>query len=326
MARLPRSEVTLAPLATVPPEAVAQFIEIHGVARYLTERPYLSGSPGGYLVRRILEDADFDDAVALAALREGAVVGLVVIRYPKWDKEHFGFVVGRLEHIQGVDEEVLRLLVDETVNQLRARGVHMCSARLSNDALTALQLLETSGFRYIELTLDPWRDLSTWEPRAVGGSRPTRTGDVDRLCAIARSAFRTDRFHRDPRFGRAAADGVYEKWIRTWHADSSANQHSRVLIHDDEVAGFFMFELFRPFGAAGQTVMRIVLNGVEPSKARTGVGFRMYCEALDEASDAASSATTTVAAANPAVINLYAKLGFRVTSSGEVTMHWWAED
>ena len=71
---------------------------------------------------------------------------------------------------------------------------------------------------------------------------------------------------------------------------------------------------------------RIVLNAIEPSKARRGGGFRMYCDALDEANQTARYATTTVAAANPVVINLYAKLGFRLTSSGEATMHWWSED
>jgi predicted GNAT superfamily acetyltransferase len=72
--------------------------------------------------------------------------------------------------------------------------------------------------------------------------------------------------------------------------------------------------------------MRVVLNCVEPSRAGGGAGFRMYCDALDEARAVARYATTTVAAANPAAINLHAKLGFRLTSSGEVTMHWWSEE
>lgn len=326
MARPTRSGATLAPLGSVTAEAVARFVEVHGVARYLTERPYLSGSRCGYLISRIMGDGACDDAVALAALKDGQVVGVVVLRYPQWDREHFGYVVGRVEHLQGADEEVLQCLVDETVRQLRARGAHMCSARVSNDALAALHCLERSGFRYVELTLSPWRDLSTWEPKGFGVTRPTGAEDVDRMCAIARTAFRTDRFHRDLRIDRAAADGVYEKWIRSWHVEPSSSQYSRVLLLDDEVAGFFMFELLEPFGAAGGAVARIVLNSVQPSRAGRGSGFKMYWDALDAASEVARYAATIVAAANPAVINLYAKLGFRLTSSGEVTMHWWSDD
>ena len=115
--------------------------------------------------------------------------------------------------------------------------------------------------------LAPWRDLSTWEPKGFGVTRPTLAEDVDHMCAIARKAFRTDRFHRDLRFDRAAADRVYEKWVRSWHADPSPGRYSRVLLLDGDVAGFFMFELVGPSGEAADSVARIVLNGIEPSAA-----------------------------------------------------------
>jgi ribosomal protein S18 acetylase RimI-like enzyme len=326
MARPKRSDVTLAPLDSVTPEAVARFVEVHGVARFLTEPPYLSGSRHGYLISRVLADAACDDAVAVAALRGGDLVGVVVLRYPQWDREHFGYVVGRVEHLQGADEAVLGCLVDETVRQLRARGVRMCSARLSNDALAALHHLQRSGFRYVELTLALWRDLSTWEPKAFGVTRPTRADDLDRMCAIARKAFRTDRFHRDGRFDSGAADGVYEKWIRSWHAAPSPSRLSRALSVDHEVAGFLMFEFIDPTGLDRETVASLVLGGVDPSRSGRGHGMTLWCDVLDVAASTARFVTATVAAANPAVINMYAKLGFRLGSSGEVTMHWWSEE
>jgi len=326
VADLTTVDLSIVPLGACDPKDISSFIADSGISRFLLEEPYVGNARGAHLLQRIHDDASGEDALAVAAQRRGRCVGFVVLRFPVWDREHFGFEVGRVEHLQGADQEVLERLVDETIRQLRARGTHMCSARLSSDALAALHCLERSGFRYIELILAPWRDLSTWDPKGFGVTRPTGAEDVDRMCAIARQAFHTDRFHRDRRFDRAAADGVYEKWVRSWHAEPSPSQYSRALVLDDEVAGFFMFELLGPFGEAGETVAQIVLNGIEPSRAGRGAGFEMYCDVLDVASEAARYATTAVAAANPAVINLYAKLGFRLTSGGEVTMHWWSDD
>lgn len=320
------SDLTIVPLGECDPNEVADFIAGSGVSRFLCDEPYVGGVPGAYLLQRIRDDASGDDAVALGARRKGFFAGLVVVRFPAWDREHFGFDVARVEHLQGADKDVLQRLVDATIVQLRARRVGMCSARLSSDALTALHCLESSGFRYVELTLAPWRDLSTWEPKGFGVTRPAETRDLGPVCDIARTVFRTDRFHRDLRFDRAAADSVYEKWVCSWYADQSPSRFSRVLVLNGEVAGFFMFELLRLSGRTGDVVAGIVLNGVDSSRSGLGYGFKMYCDALDVASEAASYATTTVTAANPAVLNLYGKLGFRFTSGGEVTMHWWSGD
>lgn len=318
--------LTLEKLDGVTADAVAPLIDAHGVARSLAEPPVSAGSRSRYLAGRIAGDSGRADAVTVAAYREGTLAGLVVLRFPQWDTDHFGYMVGRVEHLQGADGAVLQCLADETVRQLAGRDAHMCSARVSNDALAALHCLERVGFRYVEVMLAPWRDLSDWQRAGCGVTRPTRAGDVNRICAVARRAFRTDRFHRDPRIERAAADGVYEKWIRSWHAEESSERQSVVLLVDDEVAGFFLFEVVHPSGEAADDVVRVVLNAVDPSRAGGGHGFRMYCDALDIASDVARYCTADVAAANPAVLNLYAKLGFRLTSSGDVTMHWWSED
>ena len=326
MADLGANDLRTALLGTRSPREISDFIARHGISRLLLEEPYVVGSRGDYLLQRIFHDASGDDAVARVALRRGEVVGLLVVRYPQWDREHFGYVVGRVEHLQGADEEVLECLVDETVQQLHARGARMCSARLSSDALAALHCLERSRFRLAELTLAPWRNLSTWEPKGYGVTRPTRAEDVEHMCAIARKTFRTDRFHRDVRFDRTAADGVYDKWIRSWHAGPSSNQYSRVLIVEGAVAGFVMFEVVKSPSPDGEAITTLVLGGVDPSKSHRGYGTRLWCDVLDVSAGASRFVSATVSAANPTVVNMYAKLGFRLTSSGEVTMHWWSED
>ena len=88
---------------------------------------------------------------------------------------------------------------DGLVRELDARGAAFCSARLSSDDLPALQALEVAGFRFQEHTLAPWRTLDDWDSKGFAVTRPTEEPDLPRLCDIARRAFRTDRFHRDPR-------------------------------------------------------------------------------------------------------------------------------
>ena len=307
-------------------DVVTQLIDACGSARHLAEPPCAAGSATSCLAARITKDAGREDATTIAAFEEGVLAGLAVLRFPQWDREHFGYVVGRVEHLQGSDERVLGRVVTEAVHEFAARDARMCSARVPSDALAVVRSLEDGGFRYVELMLTPWRDLSGWEHRGFGVTRPAQPDDLPQMCAVARRAFRTDRFHRDRRFSREAADGVYDRWVRTWQVEQSHARCSRVLVLDGAVAGFFLLELLDPAGDGATAVAKVILNAVDPSRAGQGHGFRMYCDALDAASHDARYCSADVAAANPAVLNLYARLGFQLTSGGDVTMHWWRQD
>ena len=96
-----------------------------------------------------------------------------------------------------------------------------------------------------------------------------------------------------------------------------------MLIDDGEVTGFFMLEVIRPGGPDSPRVALIVLNAVDPGHAGRGLGYRMYCDVLDCVSDEAEYASAVVATVNVAVVNLYAKLGFQLSTGGEVTLHRW---
>ena len=318
-------DLRIAPLLDCGSDGIAALVAAAGVSRFLGEEPYAGDTRYQYLVTRILADAERDDAVALGALADGVLAGLLVLRFPEWDRKHFGFVVARVEHLQGANPQVLEALVKCAMDGLRMRGATMCSARLSGDALPALHLLEARGFRFQELTLSPWRDLGAWERKAFGVTRPTVPADLPSITCIARRAFRTDRFHRDQGFSPESADAVYEKWVTTWHEHVSPDRHSLVLEADGRVAGFFMLESLYPRGVRRDGVASLVLDAVDPDVAGRGNGYRMYCDVLDAASGFARYASVVVAAANVAALSLFMKLGFRVTSSGEVTLHWWSD-
>ena len=315
----------LVPLQETPITALGGFLAAHGVSRFLVERPYAGEPRERYLAERVLRDATRDDAVAWAALRNGSVVGVAVLRFPAWDHEHFGFLAARVEHLQGADAAAVRSLTDRCLAECRTRGAVTCSARVSGDALTVVRGLEEHGFRFQEVVLCPWRDLATWQQRSFGVTRPTEAADVPALRDIARRAFRTDRFHRDTRFPASAADAVYARWVDTWHADRSSGRFSRVLLVDGSVAGFFLYEVSDGPSEAGWRVATLVLDAVDPDVAGRGMGYMMYCDVLDAVCSQASYASSTVAVANPAALGLYIRLGFRLTGSGEVTLHWWSD-
>ena len=314
----------LVPLGLVPAETIPHVVQDWGVSRLLVERPFAAEPRHAYLLECVLSNAARDDAVSVAALEDGVVVGLSVLRFPLWDEEHFGFRLGRVEHLVARDAEVAGALARGLVRDLAGSDAAFCSARLSADDLPALQALEAVGFHFQEHTLTPWRMLDDWDTRGFSVTRPTDESDIPRLCDIARRAFRTDRFHRDHRFDAAASDGLYEKWVRTWHNRPDPAKLSRVLVVDGHVAGFFMTEVIRPGGQASARVALIVLNAVDPERAGLGLGYRMYCDVLDCVRDEAEYASAVVASANVAVVNLYAKLGFRISTGGEVTLHRWA--
>jgi ribosomal protein S18 acetylase RimI-like enzyme len=192
--------------------------------------------------------------------------------------------------------------------------------------LQALWALEDAGFRYVDAILAPWLDLSTWQPRGFGVTRAASVADTDALRSIARRAFVTDRFHRDARFDREAADGVYEKWLATWLGDAGRDRVALVLTHDGAPAGFLLLDWEPAPGDAHGEVARIVLNAVDPQVAGRGHGYRLYCDALDIASRRARYCTADVAAPNANVVNIYARLGFGLRSGGDVTLHRWSTE
>ena len=315
--------VKLIALDVVPAAGVASVVQTWGVSRLIEEPPFAVEPKHAHFLERVLQDATRDDATSVAAVDQEAVVGLSVLRFPLWDEEHFGFRLGRVEHLIARDADVAGALARRIVRSLDARGAAFCSARLSSDALPALQALEAAGFHFQEHALTPWRALHDWDVRAFAVTRPTEEADLPRLCEIARRSFATDRFHRDPGFAAAAADGLYEKWVGTWHGLPGPGRQSRVLVVDGDVAGFFMTEVIRPGGQASARVALIVLNAVDPERAGLGLGYRMYCDVLDCVRDEAEYASAVVATVNVAVVNLYAKLGFKLSTGGEVTLHRW---
>jgi hypothetical protein len=261
----------------------------------------------------------------------GGVRGLCIVRTPGWDREHFGFVLGRIEYLIAADAIAAAAALAWALERLTVAGARVVAVRVPAEDLTVIGALEGAGFRYVEHLLTPWRAWKAWEPKHADATRLTEPEDLPILCDIAKATFRTDHFHLDPRFDSTAADGVYSRWIESWHADPPPGARSRVIVVDGRVSGFFMYRFIDPVGLARHTgiesenrrVTDLVLGGMAPDMAGRGQGYRMYCDVMDDAAANTEYGRVTIVTANVAVLNLYMKLGFRFSTGGEVTFHKW---
>ena len=310
-------------LRALPAAAVQACVAACAESRYLHEPPFLGDTPGAYLGWRVAEDAQREDARAVALLDGGEVIGICVYRLPQWDLEHFGYPVGRLEHLIGRDAATLDRLVAWADGVAGRAGVVFASARLSAEDLASIHALERAGYRFQELILTPWIDLAAWQPRGESLCRWAVAADEEQLCWIARRSFRFDRFHNDPRFTPRQGDGVYEHWMRDALRGGRPTTRVVVLELNGSLAGFAHAEaeLARPHGIPD--IWRGRLTAMHPDFTGRGLGIRLYHGAFDLAKPEAAYVSASFPTRNAPVIRMHQKLGSRYSSGGELTLHRW---
>lgn len=303
-----------------------RFVAQTSRSRLQQEPPFVGEPPHAHLWAEVQAAMQEKPGGSLALFDDDAPRALCVWCAREWDREHFGFPVGRIEHLVAADEAAADRALAEVQSVLRSHGVRMASARVSVTDLTAVGALERAGFHFIEHMLTPWRTLQDWSEQRSGVTRAGSLDDLPALKEIAQAIFRSDRFHLDRRFARSAADTVYVKWIESWHSHPPRGARCRVVDVDGVVLGFFLYRVFEPRGLPGRDVVDLVLGGMAPAAAGRGLGHKMYCDVLDDVAPCAQFARVTIATSNVAVVNLYVKLGFRFSSGGEVTLHKWYDE
>jgi len=237
------------------------------------------------------------------------------------DGETFGF--GSADLRPGTPDAVGSAELAESLRAwAAARGVGIVACRLpaGPGAPPALPWLEGAGFRFVELQVRA--TLPRLEPAALPENRLTvrraAPDDAPRILAMAHTAFAFGRFHADPRFPRALADGRYRAWMERALADSRPETWVGVVGPPGEPAGFAHAEL-----ASGAADVRLV--AADP--ARPGpIGVELVIAALRHlAARGARRATARLTPANTAALNVYASLGFRFHEP-ELVLHWHRPD
>jgi ribosomal protein S18 acetylase RimI-like enzyme len=192
---------------------------------------------------------------------------------------------------------------------LAAADGHPGLQTIKVDPLADKALLQRHGFHYCD-TL-----LGTRATRARLRDVPPRAGlaiaridehhpDAQGALAICHGAFAHGRFHRDFLLERAGADRRYDNWLRQLLAANSAWG----LYADGALSGFIAFH-----GAF------LVLHAVAPQCRGQGLAKHWWHRAASELFDAGHhEVTSSISAANVAVLNLYASLGFSFDAPQDV--------
>lgn len=198
---------------------------------------------------------------------------------------------------------------------LDARGAVLVSARLPMDRLAESFALEEQGFRFIETVLHP--RLDDLGPCALPDEEIFITdadaSELEEIASLAESCFGTERFHVDPRLDKAKADKRYGNWVR-----GIPDQNTQVLWkieYEQKLAGFFIFQVDDGHCHWHLTAMAPHIQG-------RGIGRRSWRAVLNaHLQNNVRSVSTTIAARNVRVLNLYSSLNFRFDPP-EMTFHW----
>jgi ribosomal protein S18 acetylase RimI-like enzyme len=172
------------------------------------------------------------------------------------------------------------------------------------DPLASAELLHEHGFYYCDTLIEPYctpERLIFHEKSGIVLSREVPLPDV---LEIAHGAFAFGRFHRDFNLDKERADLRYDNWLRQLHRSGSVI----TALYDGEAAAFF--------GVSGG---KLVLHAV--SQKWRGAGLAKYlwspvCRELFQ--EGQQEITSSISAANLAVLNLYASLGFGFRNATDV--------
>lgn len=184
---------------------------------------------------------------------------------------------------------------------LAAADAHAGLQTIKVDPLADKALLERHRFHYCDTLLatratrDRLRDVPARAGIAIARI-DARHADAAAALSICHGAFAHGRFQRDFMLERAGADRRYDNWLGQLLAAGDAWG----LYADGQLAGFI--------GHAGAC---LVLHAVAPAFRGQGLArhwWHLAASALFEAGHA--EVTSSISAANVAVLNLYASLGF----------------
>lgn len=248
-------------------------------------------------------------AFALEFIAHPGAGGPLSFARVSWDSECFGFDVYEIRcerEAGGVARHLPALLA-----RLAAGGRYLAVTRVPFGRAELVRALTGQGFYPIETSFGISRSLARPLPsrgRAFEGLllRAAGADELPRLEELARTAFRTDRFHLDPAVPDDKADERYARWIRRAFADGDP-----VFVYEDSghdrMLGFFHVR-----GASdGSGVVDLSLAATDPGVQGSGVGVLLYEAVLEQCRALGfRSAQTRITAQNTDVLNLFVHLGF----------------
>lgn len=237
-----------------------------------------------------------------------------------WDTAAFNVPVAQISAIELPGTDGASQAWGTFMAWLDARGVNFVSCRLGHSALAESMFLEQHGFRFVEMVLHPYVMLEGYEaiqdlPLKV---EHAVADDLPLLRRIAEVAFSHERYHMDPRIDKRLADLRYGRWVeQTLHHPL---QRLFKLSEGGETVALFITE--DRLTEDRRTEIYWHLTAIAPCHQGRGYGRRAWLTMLSRhQAQGAVKVSTTIAARNCSVLNLYSQLRFRFAEP-EMSFHW----
>jgi hypothetical protein len=211
------------------------------------------------------------------------------VRETPWDKKVFGLETFEI------------LTLDEAACVfLKSTPGHFT---IKVDPLSDCRLLVQCGFYYCDTLIEPF---ATQEMLMFRETQCAETCQVsmEELTPICLGAFNYGRFHRDRNCEREAADRRYLQWLTQMHSDGDVFG----LTWEGHLAAFF--------ACKGN---RILLHAMADSFRGKGLAKYLWSAGCRELfTHGHNELSSSISAANLAVLNLYSSLGFKFRNAVDV--------
>jgi hypothetical protein len=222
-------------------------------------------------------------------------------------------------------ERLVSALAERTVQSDRL----FIQARVVPEQFFSLPTIETSGFSFVETTLDPYTVLGknpvlqifqtnpgSFVPRrfnltAFGFKNLDKSDQTacESVKIIAAESFIKDRFHVDPRCPNHLADTRFVYWVEDL---LSGDTLFLLLFYEDCIIGFM-----------ARKREHLILAGFSRKYSASGLGDYLWLSVLsDMLSEGLAQAHTRISTNNIPVLNLYARLGFKFRDPAAMFHYW----
>ena len=237
-----------------------------------------------------------------------------------WDREVFGFPVVQIQDLEVIDSHGAMSDYADFRAWLDLGQVRIVSSRLPHHRLRESMFLEANGFRFVETVLHPTLEnlQSLNIPQDGLLIALAQESDLPLLQDMAERAFHHERYHVDPRLNPRLGDLRYGRWVR--NSLGRPDQRLLKITDGDRLVALFLVE------SRDDRTAYWHLTAVSPRWQGSGYGYRVWQSMLRyHQAEGCEGLMTTISARNVAVLNLYAKLGFRFRPP-EMTFHWVREE
>lgn len=189
-----------------------------------------------------LEKYKSDPNTQIFSTRENTSLVLVNLTESKWDTDHFGFEVGKIDNpvsLSDTQNKNIKENLSKLHEYAKQASFKVLIIRINGDNLNFIHELEDIGFKYFETIIWPITDLSKLllDQNNVQFFDPN-TDCIDEVQVIAKKfQYQRGHFHCDQLFNKQLVNELYAKW-----ANSALLSSKKIAIIKDNnrIVGYFI--------------------------------------------------------------------------------------